>query len=98
MTHTRPEPVAGPSDRDTAVLLRRLRRVEGQIAGISRMVEGGRDCAEVITQVTAASKALDRVGFMLVADEMRRCAARGLTAEEANTRLAAAEKLFLRLS
>jgi DNA-binding FrmR family transcriptional regulator len=57
----------------TPELVKRLRRVEGQIGGIIRMIEDGRDCAEVVTQLAAASKALDRAGFRLVASGMRQC-------------------------
>ena len=51
---------------DTTALtdvLGRLRRVQGQIGGIVRMIEEGRDCADVVTQLAAASRALDRAGF-----------------------------------
>jgi DNA-binding FrmR family transcriptional regulator len=54
-------------------LIKRLHRIEGQIGGITRMIEEGRECEEVVTQLAAASKALDRVGFKLVASGMRQC-------------------------
>ncbi|HLN75658.1 MAG TPA: metal-sensing transcriptional repressor [Nocardioidaceae bacterium] len=60
------------------------------------MVGAGRDCADIITQLTAAAHALDRVGFLLVAGELRRCAA-SASAADAEERLAAVEKLFVRL-
>lgn len=56
-----------------AEIVKRLRRVEGQVGGIVRMIEEGRDCADVVTQLAAASKALDRAGFRLVASGMRQC-------------------------
>jgi len=52
---------------------RRLRRVEGQISGIVRMIESGRDCDEVLTQLAAASRALSRASFKIVASGMRQC-------------------------
>ena len=47
----------------TAAAIRRLRRAEGQIAGVIRMLESGRDCKEIVTQLAAVSKAVDRAGF-----------------------------------
>ena len=82
----------------TVDIVKRLRRVEGQIGGIIRMLEDGRDCADIVTQLAAAGKALDRAGFKLLAAGMRQClttpAADGgalMTPEEM-------EKLFLTLS
>jgi DNA-binding FrmR family transcriptional regulator len=54
-------------------VLGRLRRVQGQIGGIVRMIEEGRDCADVVTQLAAASRALDRAGFKIIATGMRQC-------------------------
>ena len=50
-----------------ADLTRRLRKAEGQVRGIQQMLADGRDCREVVTQISAASKALDQAGFLLVA-------------------------------
>ena len=46
----------------TGAVIRRLRRVEGQIRGVIGMLEEGRDCAEVVTQLAAVSRALDAPG------------------------------------
>ena len=51
----------------------RLRRLEGQIRGIQRMLDEGEDCQSVVTQLAAAKAALDRVGYRLVAAGMRHC-------------------------
>lgn len=51
----------------------RLRKVEGQIGGVIRMIEEGRECRDVVRQIAAASKALDRAGFKLVATGLRAC-------------------------
>ncbi len=51
----------------------RLRRVEGQVGGVIRMLEEGRDCKQVMQQVSAASKALERAGVRLLAAQMRHC-------------------------
>ncbi len=60
------ESAAGP-------VLNRLRRAQGQLAGVIAMIEDGRDCAEVIAQLAAVCRALDRAGFKIVANGMRQC-------------------------
>ncbi|MEV4004998.1 metal-sensitive transcriptional regulator [Actinomadura sp. NPDC049753] len=77
----------------------RLRRAQGQIGGVIKMIEEGRDCAEPVTQLAAVSRALDRAGFKIIATGLERCAA----PEKAGTAQAAAdraqlEKLFLALA
>jgi DNA-binding FrmR family transcriptional regulator len=56
-----------------ADLLRRLRRVEGQVRGIQQMLSDGRDCRDVVTQISAANKALEQAGFVLVAAGLTWC-------------------------
>jgi len=60
-------------EQDTGPVLNRLRRAQGQLAGVIGMIENGRDCAEVVTQLAAVSRALDRAGFKIVASGMRQC-------------------------
>ncbi len=60
-------------DRTVDDLLKRLRRVEGQIRGIQQMLTDGRECRDVVTQISAASKALDQAGFKLVASGLTYC-------------------------
>ena len=52
----------------------RLKRAQGQLGGIIRMIEEGRDCAAVVTQLSAASRALDKAGFKIIATGLRQCA------------------------
>ena len=59
----------------TQPVIRRLRRAEGQLAGVIRMLEEGRECEDVVTQLAAVSKALDRAGFALIAGGLRECLA-----------------------
>jgi DNA-binding FrmR family transcriptional regulator len=54
-------------------LLNRLRRVEGQIRGIERMIEDGRDCESIITQLGAVHAAIEGVGGLLLRNYMRFC-------------------------
>lgn len=81
-------------DDTTATVLTRLRRAHGQLAGVMRMMEEGRDCEDVVTQLAAVSKALDRAGFSLVAGGLRAC----LTQDEPEIDTAKLEKLFLALA
>jgi DNA-binding FrmR family transcriptional regulator len=53
--------------------LRRLRRVEGQIRGIAKMVEDDRYCIDILTQVSAATRALQSVAIGLLAEHVSRC-------------------------
>ncbi len=73
----------------------RLRRARGQLDGVIAMIEAGRSCAEVVTQLAAVSKALDRAGFKIVASGMRQCLEEG---EAAAMTPAELEKLFLSLA
>jgi DNA-binding FrmR family transcriptional regulator len=54
---------------------RRLRRIEGQIRGIERMVDDERYCIDVLTQVNAVKAALDRVAVLLLSDHVKHCVA-----------------------
>lgn len=56
-----------------ADLIRRLRRVEGQVRGIQQMLSERRDCRDVVTQMSAANKALEQAGFVLVAAGLTWC-------------------------
>jgi len=58
---------------EVAVVVRRLRRAQGQIGGVIAMLEEGRDCRDIVVQVAAVSRALDRAGFAIVANALRKC-------------------------
>jgi CsoR family transcriptional regulator, copper-sensing transcriptional repressor len=66
------------TDSETmASVIKRLRRAQGQVGGVIKMIEEGRDCADVVTQLAAASRALDRAGFKIIATGLQQCAADG---------------------
>lgn len=71
----------------------RLRRAEGQLSGIVRMLESGRECEDVVTQLAAVSRALDKAGVSIVASGLRQCLAAGDEVDAAKL-----EKLFLSLA
>jgi DNA-binding FrmR family transcriptional regulator len=56
-------------------LLKRLRRAEGQVRGIARMVEDDKYCIDILTQVSAATKALETVALSLLGDHLSHCVA-----------------------
>jgi CsoR family transcriptional regulator, copper-sensing transcriptional repressor len=58
-------------------LLKRLRRIEGQVGGIQRMVEDDRYCIDVLTQISAVQAALDKVALGLLDDHARHCVVGG---------------------
>ena len=63
------------------VLLRRLRRIEGQIRGIQKMIENGRDCESLITQLTAVRSAIEGVGALMLNNYMKLCFREGAEKE-----------------
>lgn len=78
--------MAGYSD-DKEAILKRLRRVEGQVRGVQRMVEEDKYCIDILDQVAAATKALQAVAIELVEDHLSHCVAdalrtKGSTADE----------------
>ena len=81
---------------EMAPVLNRLRRAQGQLGGVIRLIEEGRDCKDVVTQLAAVNKALDRAGFAIVASGMRQCLTASDGVDEADQ--AAMEKLFLSLA
>jgi DNA-binding FrmR family transcriptional regulator len=81
-----------------APVLARLRRARGQLDGVIAMIENGRDCADIITQLAAATKAIDRSGFAMVSAGLRQCAAAQERGEPAPMEQEQLEKLFLALA
>ena len=76
-------------------IITRLKRARGQIDGIIKMIEDDRPCADVVTQLAAVSKALDRAGFKVVATGLRQCILEGENAPMTEEQL---ERLFLSLA
>jgi DNA-binding FrmR family transcriptional regulator len=79
-------------------VIKRLRRAEGQVRGVIAMIEDGRDCADVVTQLAAVSRALDRAGFKIIASGLRQCVAAADDGEDQAANLERMEKLFLSLA
>ncbi|MCB5283595.1 MULTISPECIES: metal-sensitive transcriptional regulator [unclassified Arthrobacter] len=75
-------------------IINRLKRAQGQLAGVTRMLEEGRDCKDIVTQLAAVSKALDRAGFAIIASGLEQCLVRGDSSMDTKD----LEKLFLSLA
>ena len=76
-------------------VVKRLRRAEGQIGGIIRMIEDGRECQDIVNQLAAVSKAIDRAGFATIAVGLKQWVEDG---EAGAPDLTAREKMFLSLA
>lgn len=81
---------------ETTKIIHRLRRAEGQLGAVIRMLEDGRDCQDIVTQLAAVSKALDKAGFQIVATSLRQCITNPDVEGQIDT--AQLEKLFLSLA
>ncbi|HET9078402.1 MAG TPA: metal-sensitive transcriptional regulator [Acidimicrobiales bacterium] len=77
---------------------KRLRRIAGQVEGVEKMLADGRDCRDVLTQLAAVSKALDRAGFRLVAGGLTYCIQHPDSDESDPEPVGTLEKLFLALA
>lgn len=79
----------------TRDIVMRLKRARGQLDGVINMIEDERSCGDVVTQLAAVSKALDRAGFKIVANGLQQCWEQG---DEAPLTQEELEKLFLSLA
>jgi DNA-binding FrmR family transcriptional regulator len=77
---------------------KRLRRVGGQVQGIERMLDEGRECRDVVNQIAAANKALEQAGFRLVSAGLTYCLANPEEAEADGYPVKEVEKMFMRLA
>ena len=77
-------------------VINRIKRAQGQLGGVLKLLEEGRDCEDVVTQLAAVSKALDRAGFVIVATGMQQCLTSGDDVDSVDVKKM--EKLFLSLA
>ena len=81
-----------------ADLHKRLRRIEGQVRGILAMLEEDRECRDIVTQLAAATKALEQVGFKMLASGLASCLENPEKSAAEGYSLDVVEKMFLKLS
>lgn len=77
---------------------KRLRRVEGQIRGVERMLEEGRECRDIVTQLSAATRALEQAGFRLVSAGLTWCTEHPEEAVKSGYPLKEVERMFMKLA
>lgn len=82
--------------KDMAAVVNRLRQAQGQIGCVLAMIEEGRECRVIVTQLAAVSRALDRAGFAVIATSLNQCLAGPDGAQSADIK--SLEKLFLSLA
>ena len=84
--------------RDNAALLARLRKIEGQVRGIQRMVEDDRYCVDVLVQIAAVRSALGAVGQTLLESHVRGCVAGALRSGDGDAAVDELLEVFARFS
>jgi len=72
---------------DHPKVVARINRIEGQVRGLKKMVEGDRDCMQVLKQIAAASGALRSLGAVILEDHLKGCVATALQNEEGESEL-----------
>jgi DNA-binding FrmR family transcriptional regulator len=92
------EPFMQMDDESAAAVATRLRRARGQIDGVLAMIEAGRDCEDIVTQLSAASKAVDRAAFTIVSCGLTACIEAEHRGEAPPMDRGRLEKLFLSLA
>ena len=84
-----------PTATGATQVVNRIKRAQGQLSGVLRMLEEGRDLQEIVNQLKAVSRALDRAGFAIIAAELRESARRGEVSDDELDQL---ERFFLSLA
>lgn len=85
-------------DDTVSDVIRRLRRVEGQVRGLQQMLADQRDCRDIVTQLSAANKALEQAGFVLVAAGLTWCLQDPDRSSAEGYGLADVQKMFTKLA
>jgi DNA-binding FrmR family transcriptional regulator len=85
------------SDEEQIIAIsKRVKRAQGQLGAVARMLEEGRNCDEIVIQMSAVSKAINTAAFTLISASLKECIVEGKTDSEAVT--AKLQKLFLSLA
>ena len=78
------------------LIVKRIKRAQGQLGAVARMLEEGRNCEEIVTQMSAVSKAVNTAAFTLISASLKECIVEGNSNSDAVT--AQLQKLFLSLA
>ena len=91
---TSPETTTYGYTKDKQALVARLRRIEGQVRGVERMVADDRYCIDILTQISAANTALESLAFKILEEHVRHCVAGALASgDEEEARMKTEELL-----
>lgn len=91
---TSPETATYGYTQDKQALVARLRRIEGQVRGVERMVADDRYCIDILTQISAANTALESLAFKILEEHVRHCVAGALTSGDEEQARAKTEELL----
>jgi DNA-binding FrmR family transcriptional regulator len=86
------------NEESTKPISTRLKKAQGQIAGVIKMLDEGRDCEEIVTQLAALNKAISRAGYALVTSGLNECYTKQKNSKQKDVDLKKIEKLFLALA
>jgi len=84
------------NEEQVTAIVKRIKRAQGQLGAVARMIEEGRSCDEVITQISAASKAINTAAFALISSSLEECIIEGKNNQSEVTEKL--QKLFLTLA
>jgi len=80
--------------KDKDALIKRLHRIEGQVRGVEKMVEGDRYCIDILTQISAANTALEALAFKILDEHVRHCVAGALASGDESNAQTKTEELL----
>lgn len=96
--HPEKSPAVKRREAERQNLVNRLKRIEGQVRGIQKMIEDDRYCVDVLVQVSAVSAALKKVGFTLLEDHTRGCVTQAINEGEGQDAIAELMKVVQQFS
>jgi DNA-binding FrmR family transcriptional regulator len=83
---------------DKEVLIKRLKRIEGQVRGIQKMIEDDRYCVDILVQISAINAAMKKVGFELLEDHTQHCVADAISSGQGEESISELMKVFQQFS
>ena len=90
--------MTSPSEDEIRRVVNRLKRARGQLSAVIDAMETGADCRDVVIQLAAVGKAIDRAGFAVISTALKTCIADGAEPDEGAPTVQELEKLFLTLA
>ncbi|WP_284141711.1 MULTISPECIES: metal-sensing transcriptional repressor [unclassified Virgibacillus] len=82
MEHIEKKPVTPRTDKEKQAIVNRLKRVEGQVRGVQKMIEEDRYCVDILVQISAINAALNKVGYSLLERHTKHCVSSAIKSGE----------------